>query len=350
MSAIRQEPRSNDAPAGGALLRVRDLSVAFTTPHGGVLAVDRVSFDLAAGRTLCVVGESGSGKTAMSMALLGLHEGNARVSGEAWLGDVELLSADKRCLSEVRGTRIAMVFQDALSALHPYFPVGSQVVEGWRRRSGASRAEARTYAVELLSRVGIPRAQERVANYPHEFSGGMRQRAMIAMALANEPEVIIADEPTTALDVTVQAQMLELLRDIQRERGMSLLFVTHDLAVVAELADEVMVMYGGRKVEAGARDAVFAAPAHPYTVALMDSVPRLDRPVERLSAIPGSPPLLSARLQGCPFSPRCSRAPELGDVCSRTSPPRRERTPGHNALCHLPETGRILEEAADDSR
>jgi peptide/nickel transport system ATP-binding protein len=349
MSAVHEEPRADRAPAGDALLRVRDLSVAFTTQHGGVLAVDRVSFDLIAGKTLCVVGESGSGKTAMSMALLGLHE-NARISGEAWLGDVELVSADKRQMNAVRGTRIAMVFQDALSALHPYFPVGKQIVEGWRRRTGASAAAGRTYAIELLSRVGIPRAQERVGNYPHEFSGGMRQRAMIAMALASEPEVIIADEPTTALDVTVQAQVIELLRDIQRERGTSLLFVTHDLAVVAELADEVMVMYGGRKVEAGARDAVFAAPAHPYTLALMGSVPRLDRPVERLSAIPGSPPLLSARLEGCPFAPRCPRAPELGDLCPRTIPPRRERTPGHMALCHLPEAGQIVKEASDVSR
>jgi len=336
------------APAAGAapLLRVRDLTVSFTTAHGTVLAVDRVSFDLASGRSLCVVGESGSGKSAMSLALLGLHDRNARVHGDAWLDGQQLIGVDAKQRNATRGTRIAMVFQDALSALHPYFPVGKQIVAGWRRRTGASRQAAGAYAVELLTRVGIPNATERAKSYPHQFSGGMRQRAMIAMALSGEPDLIIADEPTTALDVTVQAQMLELLQDLQRERGTALVFVTHDLAVVAELADEIMVMYGGRKVELGSRDAIFASPRHPYTRGLMDSVPRLDRPVARLLAIPGSPPVLPGRIDGCPFAARCPRAPELGDRCARELPPRRAGLAGQSAFCHLPEAGPIVAEEA----
>jgi peptide/nickel transport system ATP-binding protein len=328
------------------LLRVNELSVEFRGAHGSVLAVDRVSFELHARRTLCVVGESGSGKSTMGLALIGLQGGNARLSGEAWLGGEQLIGADAGRLEAVRGARIAMVFQDALSALQPHYPVGKQIVAGWRRRTGASRAQAAAYAIELLDRVGIPNAAARASAYPHQFSGGMRQRAMIAMALAGEPDLIIADEPTTALDVTVQAQMLDVLQDVQRERGMALLFVTHDLAVVAELADEIIVMYGGRKVEAGPREAIFAEPRHPYTQGLMASIPRLDRPVERLAAIPGSPPILSARLAGCPFAPRCPRAPELGDRCARELPPRRAGRLAQFSLCHLAEAGELVEEAA----
>ncbi|KAA2261056.1 ABC transporter ATP-binding protein [Solihabitans fulvus] len=266
-----------------SLLEVSELSVVF---GNGVRAVDRLSFDLDRGSTLCVVGESGSGKSVTSLAILGLLPG-AEVSGRITFDGVNLVAARPAELRALRGERIAIVFQDALSALNPYYQVGFQIAEAYRAHRRVPMAQARRVAVRMLERVGIPDPERRAREYPHQFSGGMRQRVMIAMALCLEPELLIADEPTTALDVTVQAQILGLLDELRRETGTSVLFVTHDMGVVAGLADEVLVMRGGRAVERGPVDRVFAEPAEPYTRALLACVPRIDRPVpDRLATVP----------------------------------------------------------------
>ncbi|MFF4320640.1 ABC transporter ATP-binding protein [Streptomyces sp. NPDC001568] len=290
------------------LLEVRDLSVTFTTPRGTVRAVDSLGFTVEAGRTLGIVGESGSGKSVTSLAVMGLHRG-AEVTGSIALAGQELTGLAEKRLSKLRGRRMAMIFQDPLSSLHPYYTVGEQIAEHFRVHFRAGRAAARKRAVDMLGEVGIPEPARRAGEYPHQFSGGMRQRAMIAMALACEPELLIADEPTTALDVTVQAQILELIARLQQEHGLGVVMITHDLGVVARVAHEVLVMYGGRAVEQAPVDALFADPAHPYTRGLLDSLPRLDDADDApLRAIPGSPPSLLVRTPGCAFAPRCPRA------------------------------------------
>jgi peptide/nickel transport system ATP-binding protein/oligopeptide transport system ATP-binding protein len=292
----------------GALLSARDLRVGFATEGGLLQAVDGVSFDLAAGEVLAIVGESGSGKSVTAQTILGLTRSpNARIEGSVRLGEDELLDASETELRRVRGERIGMVFQDPMTSFNPVYRLGSQIVEAIRAHRGdVSKSEGRARAVELLDSVGIPDAERRVDDYPHEFSGGMRQRAMIAMALALEPEVLIADEPTTALDVTIQAQVLRLLEGLNRERGVATILITHDLGVVAEVADRVLVMYAGRVVEEGTLDEIFYDPQHPYTWGLLGSLTRLDRPrPKRLPQISGAPPSLLSLPQGCSFRPRC---------------------------------------------
>ena len=331
-------PQIADGPdVGGAFLDVRDLRVSFPTDDGVVRAVDGLSFTLEPGRTLGIVGESGSGKTVTGLAVLGLHDRRrAAVSGQILLRGQDLVGLGEGALNELRGPVMAMVFQDALTALSPYYTVGSQIAESYRRHEKASKAAARKRAIELLGRVGIPRPAERVDSYPHEFSGGMRQRAMIAIALACDPTLLIADEPTTALDVTVQAQILDLLGDLQAEFNSAIILITHDLGVVSQVADDVLVMYAGRCVELGATRAVLNRPGHPYTWGLLSSVPRLTAAVDTdLLAIRGTPPSLIDLPPGCPFQPRCDYSPLVpDDRCVRERP---ELTPalGTLAACHL---------------
>ncbi|HZL48929.1 MAG TPA: ABC transporter ATP-binding protein [Solirubrobacteraceae bacterium] len=297
-------------PLGDPLLRVEDLRVEFPTEDGLVKAVDGIDYELGRGRTLGIVGESGSGKTVAAMTILGLTRAQgARISGRVLFEGRDLLSLPEEELRRVRGNEIAMVFQDPLSALHPLYRVGSQLVEAIRAHQDISKTQARKRTIELLGLVGIPEAGRRVDDYPHEFSGGMRQRAMIAMALANEPKLLIADEPTTALDVTVQAQILALLERLRGELGMGIVIVTHDLGVVAEMADEIAVMYAGRIVETAGTEELLAGPEHPYTWGLLRSIPSIEGPrVERLESIPGSPPSLIEPPSGCHFHPRCRYA------------------------------------------
>jgi peptide/nickel transport system ATP-binding protein/oligopeptide transport system ATP-binding protein len=316
----------------GALLTARDLRVGFTTEGGLLQAVDGVSFDLAAGEVLAIVGESGSGKSVTAQTILGLTRSpNAEIGGSVKLGGAELLDASDSELRQVRGERIGMVFQDPMTSFNPVYRLGSQIVEAIRaHRPDVGKAAGRARAVELLDSVGIPDAERRVDDYPHEFSGGMRQRAMIAMALALEPEVLIADEPTTALDVTIQAQVLRLLEKLNRERGVATILITHDLGVVAEVADRVMVMYAGRVVEEGTLDEIFYDPQHPYTWGLLGSLTRLDRPrPKRLPQISGAPPSLLSLPQGCSFRPRCphefSKCPQM--------PPLEARVPDSSSHC-----------------
>ncbi|ARF58470.1 ABC transporter ATP-binding protein [Streptomyces gilvosporeus] len=321
------------------LLSVRDLTVTFPTPEGPVRAVDRLSFDVGRGRTLGIVGESGSGKSVTSMAVMGLHTG-AEVTGSVTLDGTELTGLAERELNRLRGRRMAMVFQDPLSSLHPYYTVGEQIAEHHRVHFGSRRAAARRRAVEMLAEVGIPEAARRAGEYPHQFSGGMRQRVMIAMALACEPDLLLADEPTTALDVTVQAQILELIARIQQERSLAVVLITHDLGVVARVAHEVLVMYGGLAAEQAPVETLFAAPAHPYTRGLLDSLPRLDDTDDvPLRAIPGSPPSLLTPAPGCAFAPRCPRAAaadtDTRERCTRLRP-RLTRSGDHAVACHLP--------------
>ncbi|MCF3106664.1 ABC transporter ATP-binding protein [Streptomyces roseoverticillatus] len=320
------------------LLSVEDLTVTFPTVRGPVRAVDSLSFAVRRGRTLGIVGESGSGKSVTSLAVMGLHTG-ARVTGSVRLDGRELTGLPERELNRLRGRRMAMIFQDPLSALHPYYTVGEQIAEHHRVHFGSRRAAARKRAAELLGEVGIPEPARRTGEYPHQFSGGMRQRVMIAMALACEPELLIADEPTTALDVTVQAQILELIARLQEQRGLAVVMITHDLGVVARVAHEVLVMYGGRAAEQAPVDALFAAPAHPYTRGLLDSLPRLDDgDDEPLRVIPGSPPSLLDPAPGCAFAPRCPRAaaaaPAERTRCEGARPELRAAE-GHLVACHL---------------
>lgn len=309
----------------------------FSTPDGVVKAVDQVSFGLQRGRTLGIVGESGSGKTAMSLAVMGLQTGrNCQVSGKLWLDDEELLAATPGRVRDLRGSSMAMIFQDPLSALHPYYTIGWQIAEAYRAKTAVTRKQARARAVEMLGRVGIPQPALRARDYPHQFSGGMRQRAMIAMALSCEPELLIADEPTTALDVTVQAQILELISGLQAELGTAVIIITHDLGVVAEVAEETLVMYAGQVMERGSTEQVFANPQHPYTWGLLTSVTGLDRPRrDRLATIPGMPPSLSALPVGCPFQPRCSYASQTGGLAASSRPALQEADGGHWVACHL---------------
>jgi peptide/nickel transport system ATP-binding protein len=322
--------------ASDALLRVEDLRVQFPTEDGVVCAVDGVSYELERGRTLGIVGESGSGKTVSSLTTMGLTRAqSARISGRILFEGVDLVALPEGRMRALRGGELTMVFQDPLSSLHPLHRVGAQLTEAIHaHRSVAARA-ARERAVELLELVGIPDAGRRVDAYPHELSGGMRQRAMIAMALANEPKLLIADEPTTALDVTVQAQILALLRRLQDELGMAIVLIAHDLGVVAEMADEIAVMYAGRIVERGSAEQVLSAPQHPYTWGLLRSIPTLERPrEERLVPIEGRPPSLIHRPSGCHFHPRCPHAqPAHAQI-----DPRLQEVPGevgHAVACLL---------------
>ncbi|MEW9548381.1 ABC transporter ATP-binding protein [Nonomuraea sp. NPDC050783] len=321
---------------GGPLLSVQDLTVRFRTRAGTVTAVDRVSFDLAEGETLAILGETGSGKSVTAQALMGLVPRPAgQVSGGRIVYDgTDLLSRPRSETRRLNGTDLAMVFQDPLSSLNPVFRVGAQIGELFRRRRGVSRPEARRRTIELMDRVGIPAAARRVDDYPHQFSGGMRQRVMIAMAIALQPRVLIADEPTTALDVTVQAQVLALLAELKAEHRMAMILISHDLGVVAGVADRVMLMYAGRVVETGGLREVYERTGHPYTRGLMASIPALDGPRERLTPIKGSPPDLTRQPASCPFQPRCDFAT---DICGAERPellPVPARPGSHRAACH----------------
>jgi peptide/nickel transport system ATP-binding protein len=333
------EPRitTTGRPPSERFLEVRDLKVHFPTDDGIVKSVDGLSFTLDRSRTLGIVGESGSGKSVTSLAIMGLHKrGSVRMSGEIWLDGQELITASPERVRQLRGQKMAMIFQDPLSSMHPFYTVGQQIVEAYRIHNNVSGKVARKHAVDLLDRVGIPQPAKRVDDYPHQFSGGMRQRAMIAMALVNNPELLIADEPTTALDVTVQAQILDLIRDLQEEFGSAVIIITHDLGVVAELADDILVMYGGKAAESGTGVELFTAPEHPYTWGLLGSMPRMDRDVrDRLLPIQGSPPSLITLPPGCAFHPRCAYAERNGIPC-RTVVPTLAEGDRHGVACHIP--------------
>ncbi len=316
-----------------ALLEVDDLHVDFSTPDGVVHAVRGLSFEVDAGKTLAIVGESGSGKSVSTQTITGLTRG-ARVSGSARFEGQDLLTASPRALRELRGEKIGMIFQDPLSSLHPYYKVGWQMVEMIRAHRDVSKREARARAVELLDLVQIPRAASRIDDFPHQFSGGMRQRVMIAMAMALNPALLIADEPTTALDVTVQAQVLSVMQDLQSEFGTAIILITHDLGVVAQLADEVVVMYAGRAMERGSRREIFYRHHHPYTEGLLRSLPGASAGGDTLVPIPGTPPSLIQPPRACPFAPRC---PYVFDKCTSETPPLREvfNDREHQSACWL---------------
>ena len=316
-------------------LEVRGLSVTFGTRRGPVPAVVDVDLDVARGELVALLGESGSGKSVTARAVMGISTGNAAVQAQRIrLGDTDLLGLSDKDHRKVRGNRMSMVFQDALSALNPVLSIGDQIGELFRAHRDISRKGARAEAIDLLGQVGIPAPANRVDDYPHQFSGGMRPRILIAMAIALRPELIIADEPTTALDVTVQAQILELLDSLRRELNMAVLLITHDLGVVSEVADRVMVMYAGRIVESGSADDLFSRPGHPYTEALLRSVPQVERRGQDLYAIPGSPPSPAHKPSGCPFHLRCTWAI---DVC-RTDRPELSPLPnGRSCACHRTE-------------
>jgi peptide/nickel transport system ATP-binding protein len=322
--------------AAEPLLRVEDLRVEFPTEDGVVHAVDGVSYEVDRGRTLGIVGESGSGKTVSSLTTLGLTRGQgARISGRIIFDGKDLVALSEADLRAIRGNEIAMIFQDPLSSLHPFYKVGAQLVEAVRVHQDVSKQAAKARAIELLGLVGIPDPSRRFDEYPHEFSGGMRQRAMIAMALSNEPQLLIADEPTTALDVTVQAQILELLERLQRELGMAIVIITHDLGVVAQTADDIAVMYAGRIVERASTKLLFAGPEHPYTWGLLKSIPSLTGTrKEQLVPIPGSPPSLINRPPGCHFHPRCPYSqPDHARIDPQLEPVPGE--PSHHVACLL---------------
>jgi peptide/nickel transport system ATP-binding protein len=318
-----------------ALLEIEDLHVSFKTIDGIVHAVEGVSLSLDARKTLGVVGESGSGKSVTAQTILGLTRfPNATISGRIVFDGRDLITMSTEDLRGVRGARIAMIFQDPLSSLHPFFKVGHQIVEAIRTHEDVPRRLARQRTIEALRSVGIPSPEERFDSFPHEMSGGMRQRAMIAMALALRPDILIADEPTTALDVTVQAQVLELIQALRDDFGTAVILITHDLGVVAQMADDVAVMYAGRVLEQASRETLFNEPEHPYTWGLLQSIPRLDAPrTDRLSPIAGSPPSLINVPRGCTFHPRCPYTPP---PALETEPALAPSQPGHLVRCHLP--------------
>ncbi len=335
MTSTLTTPTVSGGP-GAALLEVDDLYVEFRTDYGVVHAVNGISYTLAAGETLAILGESGCGKSVSAQSIMGILDSPPGfvTGGEIRYKGRNLLTMSSKEQRDIRGEEISIVFQDALSSLNPVFTVGAQIGEMFRRHRGSSRADAKKAAIELMERVRIPSARERVNDYPHQFSGGMRQRVMIAMAIALDPAILIADEPTTALDVTVQAQIMDLLSELQRETGMGLILITHDLGVVGEIADRIAVMYAGRIVETGVTDTVFSAPAMPYTEGLMASIARVDQKGQRLNPIVGAPPNLADLPTGCPFHPRCPRAT---DRCRAELPPLREILPGRRSACHYAE-------------
>lgn len=327
------------------VIEVKNLKVHFPTDDGIVKAVDGISFEIESGKTLGIVGESGSGKSVTSLAIMGLHkESKAQVSGEILIDGLDVNQVSEAEIAKIRGTSIAMIFQDSLAALHPYFKVGDQIAEAYRVHNDVSKKSALNVAIELLGRVGIPNPSDRATDYPHQFSGGMRQRVMIAMALSCNPKLLIADEPTTALDVTVQAQILDLLRDLQGEFGSAILMITHDLGVVAEIADDVLLMYAGKVIERGTVRELLKNPEHPYAWGLLSSIPKLVGETEgELLAIPGTPPSLINLPEGCSFNPRCGYKSRSKINCEITSP---SLTPvksgsGHAISCHLSESERI---------
>jgi peptide/nickel transport system ATP-binding protein len=320
-----------------ALLEVNDLKTYFRTDDGVVRAVDGVSFSVDKGQTLGIVGESGSGKSVTCLTIMGLNpRRSAMSSGQAlWKGE-DLLTASPRRLREIRGNEIAMIFQDPMTSLNPVHKIGDQLAEAMRLHEDVTKKQSRSRALDLLKAVGIPRAERRLDDYPHQFSGGMRQRVMIAMALINNPDLLVADEPTTALDVTTQAQILSLIEKLQEEFGSAVIMITHDLGVVAEIADDVVVMYAAEVAEKANVTQIFKRPHHPYTWGLMGSLPRLDADVERLVQIQGQPPSLLRPPSGCRFHPRC---PYVMPVCREVDPELAEVTddPGHLQACHLDE-------------
>lgn len=316
------------------ILDVRDLQVEFQTPHGTVRAIDGVSFAVRAGETLGILGESGSGKSVSAAAVMGLIPSppGRIVGGTVRYKGRDLTRISARDMRQVQGGGISMVFQDAITSLNPGLTVGFQIAEALRVKQGLSRGDARRKAISLMERVQIASPDRRVDEYPHQFSGGMSQRVMIAMALALDPDVLIADEPTTALDVTVQAQIMDLLRDLQRETGMSIILITHDIGVAAEMADRLAIMYAGRIVEAGPMQSILRHPSHPYTVGLMNSVPRLEHKFQKLEQIDGAPPVMTAVPKGCAFHPRCRMA---ADICRNDRPETRAIEPTHSSACHF---------------
>lgn len=318
-----------------ALLEVRNLKTQFTTRDGVVKAVDGATFSLESGKTLAIVGESGSGKSVTALSIMRLITGpqGKIAEGEITLGGVNILGMSDAQVRDMRGDRIAMIFQDPMTSLNPVFRVGHQIGESLRVHKGMNKRDADARAVELLDLVGIPHPHERVRDYPHQFSGGMRQRAMIAMALACEPDILIADEPTTALDVTIQAQILELMMELQKRTGAAIIMITHDLGVVAEMADDVLVMYAGKQIEYAPADDLFYRPLHPYTWGLLDSLPRHDIIAKgTLCPIEGQPPSLIDVPSGCAFHPRC---PYAQPRCSAEVPELRDLGGGHRAACHF---------------
>jgi oligopeptide/dipeptide ABC transporter ATP-binding protein len=329
--------------ADETLLEVDGLTVAFPTDEGLVEAVRGVSFTLEPGRVLGIAGESGSGKSVTTLAIMGLLPRSARVAGSVRFRGKELLGLSERALEEIRGRRISVIFQDPMTSLNPVYTVGWQVAEAIEMHQDVPKRKAWARAIELLELVGIPRAAERAESYPHEFSGGMQQRVVIATAMANDPDVIIADEPTTALDVTVQAQVLEALKKAQEETNAAVIFITHDLAAMAGIADEIIVMYAGKPVESAPTDELFYRPRMPYTVGLLASLPRLDTDAtDPLRPIPGSPPQVIDLPPGCPFTPRC---PLARAQCREEEPELRKIGEGHLTACHFAEE---LEERGEE--
>jgi peptide/nickel transport system ATP-binding protein len=328
-----------------ALLEVNDLKTYFRTDDGIVKAVDGVSFEVEKGQTLGIVGESGSGKSVTCLTIMGLNaKRNTITSGTATFRGDDLLTMNSRRLRDIRGNDIAMIFQDPMTSLNPVHTIGKQLVEAILLHRDVTKAQARNRSLELLKAVGIPRAERRIDDYPHQFSGGMRQRVMIAMALVNDPDLLIADEPTTALDVTTQAQILNLMMKLQEDFGSAIIIITHDLGVIAEVADEVVVMYAARVAEQAPVDNLFKRPHHPYTWGLLGSLPRLDADVKRLTQIQGQPPSLLNPPRGCRFHPRC---PYVMEICKTTEPDLLpvSHDPGHVQRCHLDEETKDREAA-----
>ena len=318
-------------PVTGPLLELRRLAVSFATDDGTVQAVDGIDLSLARGRTLGLVGESGCGKSVTSLAIMGLlPPENSKVKGEVRFEGRDLLTLDADTIRDLRGARLAMIFQEPMTSLNPAYTVGDQIIEAIQQHQGLSAADARARAIEMLRIVRIPSPERRVDDYPHKLSGGMRQRAMIAMALACGPDLLIADEPTTALDVTIQAQILDLMRGLRRDTGTAIILITHDLGVVAEMADDVAVMYAGQIVERAPVRDLFARPEHPYTVGLLGSIPRLDEKRERLPSIEGRVPDMTRPPDGCRFAARC---PFVEPACRAAPPPLIEVAPGHLTRC-----------------
>ncbi|HET7388936.1 MAG TPA: ABC transporter ATP-binding protein [Nocardioidaceae bacterium] len=342
------EPKPSSAKPQDPYLVVDDLTVRFPTADGLVQAVTEMSYTLEQGKTLGIVGESGSGKSVSSMAIMGLHDyKRTRMSGSIRVDGREIVGLSNSAMEKIRGGDVAMIFQDPLSSLHPFFSIGYQIAEAYRAHNDVSKSKARAKAIEMLGRVGIPQPRNRVDDYPHQFSGGMRQRAMIAMALVNDPKLLIADEPTTALDVTVQAQILDLLQELQRDFDSAIIIITHDLGVVAEMADEVLVMYAGRCVEHGPTKQILTHPEMPYTWGLLSSVPEVTTDTDsRLIPIPGNPPSLLDPPTGCAFHPRCQHRSKVpGDLCRTELPDlvAGAQGAGHLKRCHLADPDSIYE-------
>jgi peptide/nickel transport system ATP-binding protein len=349
MTAINAAGSASSSGSSDPFLVVEDLSVKFPTEDGMISAVNDLSYSVDLGKTLGIVGESGSGKSVSSMAVLGLHDAkSSKITGSIRVGGTEVIGLSESRMRKLRGNEVAMIFQDALAALHPFYKVGDQLAEGYLvHHGGASKRDARRKAIEMLDRVGIPQPDRRVDDFPHQFSGGMRQRAMIALGLVNDPKLLIADEPTTALDVTVQAQILDLLQDLQREFNSAVIIITHDLGVIAEMADDVLVMYAGRAVEYGTTKELLTHPEMPYTWGLLSSVADVTSDTNaRLIPIPGNPPSLLRPPTGCAFHPRCVHTGKVaGDLCATELP---ELSPGtrgtrHLKRCHLPNPDAIYQ-------